>query len=539
MREALRGRGAQALIVGAAALLVFVGLRTRQYTDVDGALRCLEVFRHPGVFFGGNNHLLYPLDVLAWTRLAGFLGANVRDAESFIRVTQGLNALAAAATIALVYWLVAGATASRGAALAAAAAVAFSRAFLLHATNAAEPMVGLFLSLLALASAELGVRRGRAWPIAAAGIALALSMATYESMVLVAPAAVALCLVSDGEARPRPKTHPGPRRVGVMVVSAAISGLAIYGLAYAASGTGGPGEMVRRFVTVPGAGIWGGLRLSKLANAPLGGVNAVVPALPRGYAGLRTLLRSPEQRVALAWISLLIVGAGAAVVAMLVRARRAWSAFPADRRRMGASLAVGLIFALVVPLYWDPVYDKLWLQPLALAACLGAVALAPVGVAPPRSGRRTAVTALVVGLAAVNLGWAVPASRKRSPYLEPARQVAATVRAGDLVVHDWDPVSVLYTSMWPESARQVDFISAAIELGQTELTGLRDAVAAAQRRGGTVYFLGVLDEPRAAWNAFVGHFSHIPYEALDGYRDSARIVASFPAPVGQVTLRRY
>ena len=55
-------RTATAVFIGFAGFYVL--LRSKNILAVDGAHRCLEVFRRQGVFFHGNNHMLYPVDVL-------------------------------------------------------------------------------------------------------------------------------------------------------------------------------------------------------------------------------------------------------------------------------------------------------------------------------------------------------------------------------------------------------------------------------------------------------------------------------------------
>jgi len=63
-----------AAIVFLASGLIFSLLRSKDIFAVDGAFRCLEVFQRPSIFFHDNNHMLYPVNVFVWTRLAGVLG---------------------------------------------------------------------------------------------------------------------------------------------------------------------------------------------------------------------------------------------------------------------------------------------------------------------------------------------------------------------------------------------------------------------------------------------------------------------------------
>src|SRR6267154_5603564 len=63
----------QTVLALSTSALVGLALRTRDCFAVDGAPRCLTVFRHPTLLFHPNNHLFYLVNVLAWTRMADLL----------------------------------------------------------------------------------------------------------------------------------------------------------------------------------------------------------------------------------------------------------------------------------------------------------------------------------------------------------------------------------------------------------------------------------------------------------------------------------
>src|SRR5260370_17003985 len=134
--------------------------------------------------------MLYPVNVLAWTRLLGALGLMGETRQSFYSRVELMNCLAAAASVTMVFWLTKLATRSLRLALCVAAGLGFSKAFLLHATNSAEPMVGIFWSFLAVCLAALSFKTGHKWPIIASGFLFALAMATYQSTIFLAPAAI-------------------------------------------------------------------------------------------------------------------------------------------------------------------------------------------------------------------------------------------------------------------------------------------------------------------------------------------------------------
>ena len=130
-----------AVVIFVVFATLFALLHTQQYLAVDGAIRALFIYWHGRSIAGGNNHLLYFVNVYAWTKTLALFGKYPSDAFDFIRSTQWMNGLAAGGCVSIVFLLSARAAKSIGVALAAASAYAFSYAFVLHATSTAEPMV--------------------------------------------------------------------------------------------------------------------------------------------------------------------------------------------------------------------------------------------------------------------------------------------------------------------------------------------------------------------------------------------------------------
>jgi hypothetical protein len=277
--------------------------------------------------------------------------------------------------------------------------------------------------------------------------------------------------------------------------------------------------------------------LSNVANAPLGLAQGLLPVLPPDYAGLTSLGESGALRPA--WLALALVGVAALCVAL---ARRAWRARSGVERERGTATltmaaAAGLVAALVAPLAWAPLYDKLWILPIALLWLLGGAVAADV-----RAGRSLRLArgglVLVAAEAVANFAWAVPAHLRPSPYLAPSEVVAGAVKPGDLVVLDWDPVSQMYAGLWGADRTIWSLPSEGVARGSASLAALDSAVADTRRHGHDTYFLGVLDHSRARWDAFLGRRLRLPFEALDGYRAAATVVARFGTAEQPLTLRR-
>ena len=250
------------------------------------------------------------------------LGACV-DPLEFARRTQLMNGFAAAASVAIMFLLVRGTTGSSGIAIWAACACGFSRAMLLHATNAAEPPVGLFLSFLAVAAAAMAREVGRIWLAALAGVLLAAAMATYQTMILVGPAVLLLCAApttgpaASGVSLSRDQAQ---RVIGLLAGSTA-GVVGIYRWAYTRQGIIGFGALLQRFPTVDGGTeVYGGLSVSKAINTPIGLVGNLFYAYPSDYAGLRWLLRNHATDGWAVWSLVLLLAnvVGAVVLGGLV-----------------------------------------------------------------------------------------------------------------------------------------------------------------------------------------------------------------------------
>jgi hypothetical protein len=304
--------------------------------------------------------------------------------------------------------------------------------------------------------------------------------------------------------------------------------------------------------------------------------------------------------VAWPWVVLSVaamVAVAAAVLAMglgavqAVRRGAPRGPAPAGDARPTASLAraswlagaVALVASLCPLAYWNPLYDKLWLQPLVLLVLAGAVLLrrsragAPspaqsraVGTAQADAPRRAAVDAavplpghgsppmqvpaplgaggrqvlLLVGsiaalsVAAVNLGSAVRAHVRPTPCVAQASEVARAVGPSDLLVHGWDPVSFAFGVFHGRERRGFDLVQAAIEGGARAADRLVAERRAAQARGGAVFYLGLVEVGRAEWDAFLGRRAGLPWDALTDARRRAEPVATYACSGATVTLWR-
>lgn len=516
---------------------LFALLRSSNIFGVDGAFRCLEVFRRQTLFFHENNHTLYPADVLVWSRFTGALGFRPNGAEEFYGITQLMNCIAGAGCLAIIFYLMYLVAASTRLALGVVLAYGFSKAFLLHATNSAEPLVGVFWSLVAMCFAVLSLRRKSIWPIIASALFFSLAMATYQSTIFLAPAAIVLIWQSRSN---RDEDRFLSRAPIIAVCEFTLAGIAgcaaIFGWAYWFQGFRGSRGMIEHFFAHGDARVFLGVSAGKLLTVPIGMVRNIFPLVPY-FTGLRNLLAGPK----LTLISLLIVLGMlfAFIVVCLRRLAVNWSGLSAEVRASVLAATVGFAFTIIPVIIWDPGYDKLWLQPLACLVFLIGIALKPIGM-DVRNGLTVSRAFSVLFLVGVslNLVWAVRSHETKLPDIRETQRLAAFLDKQDLLVGDWDSISTLYGYGWSENGEFISFPSEAVLNGAESVVHLREAVGETQRRGGRVYFLSLLDVPQNTWDSFLGSRCGVPYSELGSYRTHSRIRATFYEQSSQVFLRQ-
>jgi hypothetical protein len=511
--------------------ITFLVLRTHQYVAVDGALRCLEVYHRQELFFHANNHLWYPANIFLWSQALSWFGLKAGTPVEFIELSQALNAVAAAACLGAVYILLWIATSSARLSLLAVTAYGFSRAFLLHATNSAEPVVGLCYSALAILLVVEALRRNKTWLLPFAGGCLGMAMASYQSMVLITPLAVLLGFGwSDADGK-KGSLSSRLMRVARIFVGQFVAVVGTYGWAYWKSGETNVRGMIHRFLELQGGKeVYGSFSIAKVVNSPFGLVSALLPALPPDYVGVRSLLRHNFLWIACVASVLIWLACMCWLLARALIAR--WGGLDPRQRGLIFALLVSLLILIGPLLYWDPLYDKLWLQPLGVIIVLAGV-LYRIG-----SLRRGPVITVILFSfleAGTNLRWAIPAHINPTKGANEMASVAQIVKPQDFIVLNFDPISTLYLGFW--ASPQNTLLLPASTRAQA-LNWLADAETHTRESGGAVYFLSVFDETEQSWAEFLGKRVGIPYHAFDDYRSRSRIVQSFQVDGHTITLRK-
>jgi hypothetical protein len=522
---------------------VFVLFRSRDPLAADGSFRCFEVFRRQTLFFHGSNHMLYPVNVLLWTRLTAAVGLHVGDPPSFFYVTELMNCFAAAACLALFFILSSLVSRSWRLAATVTAVYGLSKAFLLHATNASEPMVGIFWSFLAVAAAALSLKTKSLWPAFFSGLLFALAMATYQSAVLLGPAALFVVWRSrsaENQIVPRPRS----RFMAVLVfgLGAIIGCSAIYGWSVYLQGKRQPtgssySAVAAQIFQHPDARAFFGVTMAKFATVPVGLVRNIFPILPE-FIGLRSVLRGSFLPILVLAFLLLAIGILIAFCAVCVS--KSWNSLSRASRTAFVAGVLGLFFSLIPVVTWSDQYDKLWLQPLACLCLLLGLSLHWISQQfPSRLALARGVAVLALAGVLLNFGWLETQHVLEIPEMREVQRLASMMRPSDLVVGDWDGVSTLYGYGWAADGQLISFPSEAVYYGSEATSRLRDAVLKTQNAGGRVFFLSILDTPKVSWDSFLASRCGVPYSALDLYRAHSLTRATFTTRVREIALKQY
>src|SRR5207247_1110684 len=163
------------------------------------------------------------------------------------------------------------------------------------------------------------------------------------------------------------------------------------------------------------------------------------------FRGLRGLLAA-HSRSAISFIVLPVVLC-AFLACGVVHVYKRWEHVRPSARIGLLAATLGFAFTLVPLIIWDPIYDKLWIEPLACLSVLLAIALSAI----PRSAGRLFVLLRVVSALLLigtfsNLVWAVRYHSQWTPEMDQARRLAGMIGSKDILIGDWAPVSTLYSS---------------------------------------------------------------------------------------------
>jgi hypothetical protein len=530
------------LVVTFIFFIVFISLHSSNFLAADGNYRCLEIWHRQDIFFHGAGHMLYPVDIFVWSRALTGLGFSLKTPFEFLSAVEILNAFAATASLAILFDLARTATKSAFVSVYVTSLLGLSYAFIAQATNGNEPMVGLFWSLLALRLVLYAVTKGSLSKLSAGAALFALSLATYQSMASLAIVALVIIYFTRQNSR--------AIYVATFVCSAIGATIAIYSPIYWLRGIRTIPLMIHTFLNHEDSAGFLGVTIGKVLSIPLGLTNGFTPLTHFfQFSGWRSLSSGGIRHLVALGIFPLIFTA--LFFAFLIIPITKWRLLANSEKVGFIAAAVGLLIALVPLISWDPVYDKLLIEPIACLIFASGISLNLT------IKQRNSFAWLFLAPVAVALTSSPVLLRNHlggTPGLSEVSQFASTVGAKDLVVGDWDTVSTLYSSIWdvektnPEHpydsvwADNPEFFSFTTEANEyraNAITLLNNTIDKTRSRGGKVYFIGLLDKSETDWNEVLGRRFGIPFSAMAPYRNRSNVKTQIYLPDGAVLVQIY
>jgi hypothetical protein len=487
---------------------------SKDFTEVDGPFRCFEVYHSPQPQIHGNNHLLYPINIYLWNQTLSIVISPPVDALEFGKRSQIMNITAMSATMALFYALAKNISGILYLAVLATLGLGLSKAYILHGTNSAEPVMGLLWSTLTIALLAWGLCDNKKQPyiVFLAGIFLALAMATYQTMVLIGVGCLSLSSIKREENNLKFSIKFGL----IFLAGCAFGALVFFGSAYYYDGLLNPIDMVKRFFHLDGGGnVYGGFSFSKSINLFMGFIlnQFITPQ----WTGYRDYLKKNLWGYWTPWM----VCVGIAGIIFLFCVAKGFL----QSKKISKSIKLSIVFALLVclvgPLGWEPTYDKMWLQPLMLIWLITLYSWKSQG-----NFSRFLIHTVVLLTIMPNFFWGYFRNPKEYKYVRPALELIEVLNPNDILVTDWNPITIMALCL---NTRTECFgmISYAHSNPLGTVAKLESLLSKASSQDGRLIFCGILDQTHEIWDPFLGNRCGLPFYSLESFRKSKILIDQF------------
>jgi len=542
LAERLAALPMQLILTAGAAILYLVLLSSNYSGEGIRWYRAATASSPPAA--GGPRHLLYPLLQWGWHRLLLLVGVGDSSIVANVAHLQALNAISGAAAVGLFYALLRDLDVDSLTATAGTLLLMVSYVFAALATDMIEVMPSLTLALAALLLAVHArhVCGARAVALHTAGAAgsLALGTVIHQTALLLGPSiafAFAYGHVYDvpwqGWKRLglRLAKQPAVWAFGALTLAFLV---AIYLGTALALVTNNPGDAIAYATGTPETIDYSPFSPLHVLAAVFGWANGVFGLV--GWTNGTNLLHGGVRLTTLynvgAVLATLLLALGVLLVG--VRVFREQS----DRIYGWAVLLVAFVVPAAFAAFTWSVYVKLWLSPSV--AWIGLLTLTLLDVRSRISARRASpslrlVAPAAMGLLALVLAVGVgvhliPTHITTDAYLPEAEYLGQLVGPNDLLLaHGWDGVGERFVLFYNEPYISFMQEGANVNFQTDALVGdLEGAVRKTQARGGKVYTIDILDQPRSAWDPFFLQRLHVPYDALDRLRQAAQPLATAP-----------
>lgn len=517
------------ILIFFAALLVYSSFPSNQYTAVDGNLRCLPYMNATKWQLHWNHHMLYPVNVMLWSRVISLLfDVKPTNPFDFIRTIELMNSFFASIGVAMFFLILKRVTSNLTISILGSCALFFSHAFIVNAVNSNEPMIGFTVGLLSIIFAYLWVSSGRIFFAFFSALSLSLSALIYQSMSLIAPAIVVfvgLSSVKNGD------TFVA-RNVFLYLFFTGISFFAIYFAAHwLVYGERSLQDIVQKIFFFNAFEIHGKLDTLKFFAAPFGLIYGFI-YLDNMRDGVRAFFsEQPLNGAVLSAIALYMLTVVFFIALVYIAFKRFKYLETEKKIYLGTSI-VGFASTLFAPLYWSLTYVKILMQPVAISIAFTALIFSETYKLPNKRlsvSFRLFIAFFLITMIFWNSNNVLLKMHFQPSNLGDAKELAERLDPDSLVILDWDSdIANLYSEFYKKPGQQVFCISHEMVMLKRDkarfIQELESEITSFKNNGKKVYFLGVLEKSRSKWHYFLEERLNIDYNLFDKYRRSAKFV---------------
>ena len=520
------------IIIFFAALTLYSIFPSNQYTAVDGSLRCLLYMDSGKWELHGNNHMLYPVNVILWSRIISSL-FNIRpqDPFSFIRMIELMNSFFASLAVAVFFLILKRVTSNLKVSILGACALAFSNAFIVNAVNSNEPMAGFTISIISVVFTYLWLDSNKIFLGFVGALLLSLSKGIYQSMFFIAPPMILLVIlfsIKKGKAI-------AARNALAYIFFISVSYLAIYFLSHwIINGERSFQGILKKLFYLQDFEIYIRISIAKFLAAPFGMVYGIIH-LDNMKNGIRAFFSEQPLNITILTAIMLYILIVGLFIGLLYIVFKIFKKIDEKKKIYLIVSTAGLFCTLLAPIYYSLTYTKLLMQPTAALIVIIALVASEVDKLSNRYISFSFKSSLLVFLILTvfwNFSNVLLKMHFQPSNLKDAKELSERVGYESLVISDWDSnITNLYVEFYRKPQQRLFCISdEMITLKRDKakfIQRLKDEMASFKARGKKVYFLGVLEKSRSKWRYFLEERLNIDYGLFDEYRRSARLVKKY------------
>ena len=488
--------------------IYYILCRSNNFFEVDGPHRVFDVYNAKEPFLHPNSHLLFPINFLIWNDLLTLVIGPAGDLIEYCRRSQCLNSVCMGIAVANLFLCSTKITTSIWVPLFISFCFGSASAVMLHGTNCSEPVIGFTASTVAISLLLKKKSPGIIDLVLCmfAGIMLALAMANYQTMVFVGPGCLALALFGWREN----KVSIFPNRAILFLMGCVFGTILFFLVPYWLDGTGGLGACIARFFQNPGEGhVWGGVSIRKVINAYPGFLSNQF--LFPEWSGIREFIRRKPDYGTIIWVAITVAASVPVIGVVLRKSFRLAKGKTPEAIQIFGMMVTPLLFLC----YWDPTYNKMWLQPLWIFWLIASSGIM-------KSGKiiRLTIVSIFLPMIFLNMIWLPLRCQGEIKYLADANKLLSQIKHGDQIVAEWNEVVMFAAGIDP--AREIEFMAnrAITDPGSVQ-PRLKEMERSANKNGTKMFFLGILDVDQDQWEEFLGNKVGLPFTVLDEYRARA------------------